>query len=59
MCRAWPFVDAILKRPGNWEIMAEACPGILTGFPHDAVKAIVKKEIDALNALRKDLDEPT
>jgi Fe-S-cluster containining protein len=56
MCKAWPFVDAILNRPGNWEIMAEACPGIRTGFPHDAVKAVVKKEIDALNALRKDLD---
>lgn len=57
MCRAWPFIETILKAPGNWEIMAQACPGIRTGFPHDQVQACVKKEVERLNELRKGLDE--
>lgn len=56
MCRAWPFIDSILSAPGNWDLMSEACPGINTGFPHSVVQECVKKEIDALNNLRKDLD---
>ena len=23
MCRAWPFIDAVVKAPSNWEIMAD------------------------------------
>ena len=57
MCRAWPFIETILKAPGNWDIMAQACPGIKTGFPHDQVQAIVKKEVEKLKGLRKDLDK--
>ena len=56
MCRAWPFIRTILTAPGNWDIMAQACPGIRTGFSHDQVKSCVKKEIERLNELRKDLD---
>lgn len=57
MCRAWPFLETILKAPGNWEIMAQACPGIQTGFPHDQVQACVKKEVERLKRSRKGLDE--
>jgi len=57
MCRAWPFIDAILKAPGNWNIMGQACPGIKTGVPHDQVQACVKKEVEALDKVRKDADK--
>lgn len=57
MCRAWPFIKPILKAPGNWEIMAQACPGIRTGFPHEQVKACVKKEVERLDLSRKGLDD--
>ena len=56
MCRAWPFLETILRAPGNWEVMSDACPGIKTGFPHKDIQECVKKEIDILNKLRKDLD---
>lgn len=56
MCRAWPFIKNILKAPGNWELMSQACPGIRTGFPHSEVQACVKKEMEKLNKMREDLD---
>jgi len=56
MCRAWPFIENILRAPGNWEVMSGACPGIKTGFPHKDIQKCVKGEIEALNLLRKDLD---
>lgn len=56
MCRAWPFIQNVLKAPGNWEVMSGACPGIKTGFSHSDIKRCVQKEIDRLNELRKDLD---
>jgi Fe-S-cluster containining protein len=54
MCRAWPFIENILKAPGNWDIMAQACPGIRTGFTHEQIKACVRKELDALKKSRND-----
>lgn len=54
MCRAWPFIENLLKAPGNWEIMAQACPGIRTGFTHEQIKACVRKELDALKKSRND-----
>lgn len=57
MCRAWPYIENILKAPGNWEIMSGACPGIKTGFSHDQVKECVKKELDKLNRSRKEAGE--
>jgi Fe-S-cluster containining protein len=27
-CSSWPFYDALLKDPDNWEAAKEACPGI-------------------------------
>ncbi len=56
MCRAWPFIKNVIKAPGNWEIMSEACAGIRTGFPHSDIKKCIQKEIDTLDELRKDLD---
>ncbi len=45
MCRAWPFIEGILKAPGNWELMAGACPGIKTGIPEEDLKRIVAGEL--------------
>ena len=44
MCKAWPFIESVLIDANNWEMMATACPGIRTGFPHHVVQAIVRKE---------------
>jgi Fe-S-cluster containining protein len=54
MCRAWPFIENLLKEPGNWEVMAQACPGIRTGFTPEQITMCVQKELDAL---RKSRDE--
>lgn len=56
MCRAWPFIEGVLKEPGNWKIMAEACPGIRTDVPMEAVQCCVREEIAKLNAQRAHLD---
>ncbi|VEN73511.1 Zinc/iron-chelating domain-containing protein [Candidatus Desulfarcum epimagneticum] len=45
MCREWPFIPAVLKRPGNWRIMAGACPGIRAGAPADQIKKRVKETL--------------
>lgn len=52
MCRAWPFIENLLKTPGNWELMAQACPGIITGFTHEQIKECVRKELDELKKSR-------
>ncbi len=56
MCRAWPFIEGVLRAPGNWKLMADACPGINPEAPKKAVLRRVREELDALNELRKDLD---
>lgn len=45
MCKAWPFIPAVLADPGNWNIMAGSCPGIQTGFPPETIRACVAKII--------------
>ncbi|PIP39421.1 MAG: zinc/iron-chelating domain-containing protein [Desulfobacterales bacterium CG23_combo_of_CG06-09_8_20_14_all_51_8] len=45
MCRAWPFIPAILKDPRNWEIMSGACPGIRTDFPPSVVERCVREKL--------------
>lgn len=54
MCRAWPFIDAVAKAPSNWEIMADACPGIRTGAPLDYVQKVVRQEQAKLDADRNE-----
>ncbi len=48
MCRAWPFIEGVLRAPENWTHMAEACPGIRTEFPEKAIVACVRQQLDAL-----------
>ncbi|MFZ5572038.1 MAG: YkgJ family cysteine cluster protein [Thermodesulfobacteriota bacterium] len=45
MCRAWPFIKAVLIEPGNWEIMAGMCPGIRLDVPDRQIVEIVRREI--------------
>src|SRR6056297_1557951 len=33
MCKAWPFLEAVLIDPANWRIMAGMCPGIKPDVP--------------------------
>ena len=28
MCRAWPFIEAVVRDPSNWSAMARSCPGM-------------------------------
>lgn len=42
MCRAWPFIENVLRDPGNWYIMAGACPGMRTDVSEETVVRCVK-----------------
>lgn len=45
MCREWPFIPAVLKEPDNWQLMADACPGIKTDVNIDQLKKITEIEL--------------
>ncbi|GBC59322.1 hypothetical protein DENIS_0261 [Desulfonema ishimotonii] len=45
MCRAWPFIESVLKDVGNWRLMASACPGILTDVPDELILRCVRQEL--------------
>lgn len=45
MCRAWPFIPAILKDVENWRIMARSCAGICTDFPDQVIVKCVRDVI--------------
>lgn len=33
MCRRWPFIESLLRDPGNWRVMASVCPGMRAEAP--------------------------
>ena len=43
MCRAWPFIRAVLVDVSNWHAMASVCPGMRTDLPDDVITACVRK----------------
>jgi uncharacterized protein len=45
MCRAWPFLETLIKNPENWAAMASACPGMIPSVPHADVSRIVSTQI--------------
>ncbi len=45
MCRAWPFIESVIKDTKNWGIMSASCIGINTNVPDDLLKEYVKHEI--------------
>lgn len=48
MCRAWPFIENILRAPENWQIMANSCPGINPDVSGSTLIACVRKELSRL-----------
>jgi hypothetical protein len=42
MCRDWPFIESVLRDPGNWYIMAGACPGIRTDVSESTIRGCVE-----------------
>lgn len=49
MCKAWPFIKTLLANPENWDIMANSCPGMTKGVPHDDIRRIVAAEKEKLD----------
>lgn len=49
MCRAWPYIKAIITHPENWDIMANSCPGMKKGVPYKALQRIVGTEKEKLD----------
>jgi Fe-S-cluster containining protein len=45
MCRAWPFIEAVLVDPANWDAMATCCPGMKTGHPPKKIHSCVAAAI--------------
>ena len=50
MCRAWPFIEPILKDYANWNIMAGSCPGICKDIPEDVLIPYIKKSLYELGS---------
>ena len=44
MCKAWPFIQTIIKYPENWNAMANSCPGMKKNIPHKDLQKIVSRE---------------
>lgn len=43
MCRAWPFIESLVRAPENWKMMAGSCPGMRTGFSDEEIVACVSR----------------
>ena len=46
MCKAWPYIENVLKDVENWRIMAGSCPGIRPDMPEDVILDRVRLEIE-------------
>jgi hypothetical protein len=46
MCKAWPFIDGVLRDAANWQAMAKSCPGMKTDVPEAAIRACVAQELE-------------
>ena len=42
MCSAWPFIEGVLRDPGNWYIMAGSCPGIRTDVSENTIRRCIE-----------------
>lgn len=45
MCRAWPFIQAVVSVPANWKIMASTCKGMRTDIPDSVIRDVVAETI--------------
>jgi len=48
MCKAWPFIEGVLKDPFNWRIMASACPGMNPTASDETIYNVTKNELAKL-----------
>lgn len=46
MCRAWPYIESVLKDPANWRMMAGSCPGMRTDVSDACILRCVREEIE-------------
>ena len=46
MCRAWPYIDAVLKDAQNWFMMAGSCPGMRTDVSPEAIQECVASKLN-------------
>ena len=49
MCKAWPFISAVIRHPENWDAMAGQCPGMKQGVDHDTIVKIAAAEKERLD----------
>ncbi|MBF0201437.1 MAG: YkgJ family cysteine cluster protein [Desulfamplus sp.] len=49
MCRKWPFIEAVIHHPENWNVMAGSCPGMKKDVPWDVLKKIISVKINNQN----------
>ncbi|MFZ5563849.1 MAG: YkgJ family cysteine cluster protein [Thermodesulfobacteriota bacterium] len=49
MCRAWPYIESVLKDVANWEVMASACPGIRADVPPETIRQQVRRHLAEMN----------
>ena len=47
MCRAWPFIQAVLADAANWFAMARSCPGMRTDVDEGQIRSAVSRAVDA------------
>ena len=48
MCRAWPFIEAVLTDVNNWYAMAGSCPGMRMDATEQEILACVSKELEKI-----------
>lgn len=53
MCRAWPYINSVLKAPENWRIMASCCPGMRTDVSDETIVACVTDALTKRDESRK------
>ncbi len=54
MCKAWPFIQTIIKNPENWNAMSNSCPGMKKDIPYKNLSKIVTMEKEKLDKSFKD-----
>jgi Fe-S-cluster containining protein len=48
MCRAWPFIENVLKDVSNWRAMASCCPGIQPDVPEQQIRTVVQYHLEMM-----------
>jgi hypothetical protein len=58
MCKAWPFIQAVISYPENWNAMANSCPGMKKDIPDKDLVRIVTTEKNRLDKETLDKETP-